>query len=59
VVNINGKKQCSNLPTLVCIRTLRKEVHEFDMKSCIEVRKSFLNDKNKAVRLAFAKEYLH
>jgi transposase len=49
----------SNLPTPICIRILRKEVHEFDIKSCIEVRKPFLNDKHKANRLAFAKEHLH
>jgi hypothetical protein len=49
----------SNFPTPICIRTLRKEVHEFDMKSCIAVRKSFLNDKHMANRLAFAKEHLH
>jgi transposase len=49
----------SNLPTPVCIKTLKKEVHELDMKSCIAVRKPFLNDKHKANRLAFAKEHLH
>jgi transposase len=49
----------SNFPTPVCIRTLRKEVHEFDMKNCVAVIKPFLNDKHKAERLAFAKDYLH
>jgi hypothetical protein len=49
----------SNLSTPICIITLRKEVHEFDMKSCIAIRKPFLNDKPKANMLAFAKEHLH
>jgi transposase len=49
----------SNFLTPVCIRTLRKGVHELDIKSCIVVRKLFLNDKHKADRLVFAKEHLH
>jgi transposase len=51
-------KLASNLPTPICIITLRKEVHEFNMKSCIVVRKPFLNDNHEANRLAFAKEHL-
>jgi transposase len=46
-------------PTPVCIKTLKKEVHEFDMKNWIAVKKLFLNDKHKANRLAFAKEHLY
>ena len=48
-----------NLPIHVCIRTSRKEVHEFNMKSLIVVEKLFLNDKHKVDRLAFANEHLY
>jgi len=41
------------------MRTLKKEVHEARMKSCIAVKKLFLNDKEKANKLIFAKVGLH
>ena len=47
-----------NMSTQVCVRTLQKEVHELGINSRIAVKKSFLNTKHTAERLAFAREYL-
>ena len=46
------------LPNPIGLQTLRKEVHDLGLNSCIVVKKSFLSDNHKAERLAFAK-YTH
>ena len=50
---------CNNVTPSVCMLTLRKEIHELGVNSCIAVKKPFLSDMHKAKRLAFAKEHLH
>ena len=49
----------NTLPNPVCLQTLRKEVHDLGLNSCIAVKKPFLSDNHKAERLAFAKEHSH
>jgi transposase len=50
---------CSNVTSSVGMSTLRKELHELGVNSCIAVKKPFLSDIHKAKRLAFANEHLH
>ena len=49
----------SNLPTPVCVRTLRKELHILGIGSRIAIKKPFLSPKHKVDRLEFAKQHLH
>ena len=49
----------NTIPNPVCLRTLRKEVHDLGLNSCIVVKKPFLSDNHKAERLAFVKEHSH
>ena len=42
----------NNLPNLVCLQTLRKEVHDLGLNSYIVLKKPFLSDNHKAKRLA-------
>ena len=41
----------------VCIHTLWKEIKRIGFCNCVAAKKSFLSDKYKADRLAFAKKY--
>ena len=47
------------LPNPIDLQTLRKEVHDLGLNSCIGVKKPFLSNNHKAERLAFAKEHSH
>ena len=49
----------NTFPNPICLRNLRKEVHDLGLNSCIAVKKPFLSDNHKVERLAFAKEHSH
>ena len=49
----------NTLPNPICLRTLRKEVHDLGLNNYIAVKKPFLSNNHKAERLAFAKDHSH
>lgn len=49
---------CENITPHVGVGTLRKEIHELGVNSCIAVKKPFLNNIHRAKRLAFAKQHV-
>ena len=49
---------CENIAPHIGMGTLREEIHELGVNSCIVVKKPFLNNIYRAKRLTFAKQHV-
>jgi len=42
----------------VCLNTIRNRLHEYGFKICFQVKKAFVSEKNRLIRLRWAKEHV-